>query len=132
LALLGFVQWALATPALFGDTVGMQMAMHAAHENAAWNLALGASFIAVAVKPARAVGAIPILVTFVAVLGLLSLPDLAAGLVEGARLASHAGVLVGFILVTLLSRSERLRLPPDASALPGEDTDSAPGVRGAA
>jgi predicted anti-sigma-YlaC factor YlaD len=132
LALLGFVQWALAMPALFGDTVGMRMAMHASHETAAWNLALGASFLAVAVKPARAVGTIPILATFVAVLGALSLPDLAAGVVEGARLASHAGILVGLILVTLLSRSERLLPPPGEFALPGSDDGAQRGIRGAA
>jgi len=132
LALLGFVQWALAMPALFGDTVGMPMSLHASHESAAWNIALGASFLAVAVRPVRAAGTIPILATFVAVLGVLSLPDLAAGTVGGARLASHAGIVVGLILVTMLSRSERLLPPSGEFTLPAKDESSSRGIRGAA
>jgi len=117
LAVLGFVQWALALPALFGQNVAMQQAMgvHAAHESAAWNLAMGASFLAVAVKPARAIGTLPILATFVTVLSVLSIPDALAGRVEPARLASHAGVLAGLVLVAALSRSERLPVPGPAA-----------------
>jgi predicted anti-sigma-YlaC factor YlaD len=111
LAVLGFVQWALALPALFGQGMAMQMSVHAAHESAAWNLAMGASFLAVAVKPARAIGTLPILATFVTVLSVLSIPDLLAGAVAAARLASHAGVLAGLVLVAVLSRSERLPGP---------------------
>jgi predicted anti-sigma-YlaC factor YlaD len=112
LAVLGFVQWALAVPAFFGDSVGMAMGVHAAHENAAWNLALGAAFLAVALRPARAAGTLPILATFVVVLGALSIPDLAAGQVDGSRLASHIGVVLGLVLVTLMARSERSRPHP--------------------
>ncbi|MGX7678257.1 zf-HC2 domain-containing protein [Jatrophihabitans sp. DSM 45814] len=119
LAILGFVQWALAMPALFGDDVGMAMSMHASHESAAWNLALGASFLAVAIKPIRAAGTLPILATFVAVLTAFSIPDVAAGDVAPERLASHAGVVLGLLLVVLMSRSQRL-LPPVAE-LAGRD-----------
>lgn len=119
LAVVGLVQWALAMPALFGDNVAMRGAMamgaHAAHESAAWNLAMGASFLAVAVKPARAIGTLPILATFVGVLALLSIPDVLSGAVEGARLASHAGIVVGLVLVALMSRSERLPGPAEAA-----------------
>lgn len=130
LAALGFVQWALAMPALFGHNVamrsGMSMGAHAAHESAAWNLAMGAAFLAVAVKPARAVGTLPILGTFVGVLAVLSVPDVLAGAVEAGRLASHAGVLAGLVLVTLMSRWSKLPAPrpnrtsqqPDAPDLP--------------
>lgn len=115
LIVLGIVQWALAVPALFGQNIGMRagmaMAAHAAHESAAWNLAMGASFLAVAVKPARTIGTLPILATFVAVLSVLSVPDVIAGAVEAARLASHAGVLLGLILVALTWRMERLPTP---------------------
>jgi predicted anti-sigma-YlaC factor YlaD len=126
LVLIGFVQWALAMPALFGQNLAMQgmaMGTHAAHESAAWNLAMGASFLAVAVKPARAFGTLPILATFLAVLAVLSLPDLLAGQVEPARLASHTGVLAGLVLVSLLSRSERLPKPSPAGALPATVAD---------
>lgn len=120
LAGLGFVQWALALPALFGQTVAMPaMSVHAAHESAAWNLAMGASFLAVAVKPARAIGTLPILATFVTVLSVLSIPDVLAGRVEQARLASHAGVLAGLVLVAALYRSERLPVPGPAARQAG-------------
>jgi predicted anti-sigma-YlaC factor YlaD len=134
LATVGVLQWALALPALFGDSVGMQMSVHAAHESAAWNLALGASFLAVAVKPVRAVGTLPILATFVLVLSVLSVPDIADGTVGGQRLASHLGVVLGLVLVTLMSRSQRL-LPPRGAAqdgLPPAAQDHPFGRRGAA
>ena len=121
LMLLGFVQWALAMPALFGQNMAehsMAMGTHAAHESAAWNLAMGASFLAVAVKPVRAVGTLPILATFVGVLSLLSVPDLISGQVEPARLASHLGVLAGLVLVALLSRAARLPAPGVEQAEP--------------
>lgn len=124
LGALGFLQWALAMPALFGDSVGMRMAMHASHESAAWNLALGASFLAVAVRPSRAEGALPILATFVGVLAVLSAGDIAAGLVDGTRLASHLGVVAGLVLVVLTARSERVLPPPGAAS----DSRSAAGT----
>lgn len=120
LLLLGFVQWALALPALFGQNLAehsMAMGTHAAHESAAWNLAMGASFLAVAVKPARAVGTLPILATFIGVLSVLSVPDLVAGAVEPARLASHLGVLAGLVLVALLSRAAKLPAPAVSSGV---------------
>jgi predicted anti-sigma-YlaC factor YlaD len=139
LAALGFVQWALAMPALFGNNLGvrsgMPMGAHAAHESAAWNLAMGVAFLAVAVKPARAIGTLPILGTFVGVLAVLSVPDLLAGAVGTARLASHAGVLAGLVLVVLISRWARLPEPRPATA--GQPSDDAaagdlPGVRSTA
>lgn len=128
---LGFVQWALAMPALFGENIGMHAGMamgaHAAHESAAWNLAMGASFLAVAVKPVRAIGTLPILATFVTVLSVLSIPDVLAGAVEVTRLASHAGVLAGLILVALMSRAERLSTPSPARV---SADDTAEGIAG--
>lgn len=108
LLVLGFVQWALSLPALFGDGVGMHMGVHVSHESAAWNLALGAAFLAVAIKPARASGTLPILATFVIVLSALSVSDMASGQVDAARLASHLGVVIGLLLVALVARSQRL------------------------
>lgn len=122
LATVGLVQWALAVPGLSGDSVGMHMAMHASHESAAWNVALGASFIAVAVRPARAIGAAPILATFLTALALLSLPDIVSGQVPAARLASHAGVVLGLLLIVLLNRSNRL-LPDTPLAFSDDASD---------
>jgi predicted anti-sigma-YlaC factor YlaD len=108
---LGIAQWTLALPALFGDQIGMAMSMHASHENAAWSLAVGAAFLAVAVRPSRAAGSLPVLGTFAVTLVIVSLPDLADGSVGAVRLASHGGVVLGVILVLLMERSQRL-LPP--------------------
>ncbi len=59
----------------------------------------------------RAVGTLPILGTFVGVLAVLSVPDVLAGAVEAGRLASHAGVLAGLVLVALVSRWSRQPAP---------------------
>lgn len=136
LLVLGFIQWALAMPALFGQNMAehaMAMGTHAAHESAAWNLAMGASFLAVAVKPARSSGTLPILATFVGVLSVLSIPDLVSGQVEPARLASHLGVLAGLVLVALLSRAQKLPSPSMTASEPvPARAAKRPGKRGAA
>ncbi|MDQ1721235.1 MAG: hypothetical protein QOI26_969 [Pseudonocardiales bacterium] len=115
LALLAGLQWALAVPGAWGENIGMAAAMqtgaHQAHESAAWNVAVGAALLAVALRPARAGGTVPILLAFVAVLSVLSVPDLLDGAVTGARLASHAGVVLGLVLVTALARAERVPGP---------------------
>lgn len=139
LVTLSVVQWALAMPALFGQNIGMRapmmMGMHAAHESAAWNLAMGASFLAVAIKPGRAIATLPILATFVTVLSVLSIPDVLIGAVEPIRLASHAGVLAGLVLVALMSRFERLPVPGPVVAEADPESGQAAGFghrRGAA
>lgn len=114
LVLLAGLQWALAVPGAWGDNIGMaamQMGAHQAHESAAWNVAVGAALLAVALRPARAAGTVPILLAFVAVLSVLSVPDVLAGAVTGARLSSHAGVVLGLLLVAVLARAERVPSP---------------------
>jgi predicted anti-sigma-YlaC factor YlaD len=114
LVVLAVLQWALATPGLWGDTIGMaamHMGAHQAHESAAWNVAVGAALLAVALRPARAGGTVPVLLAFVAVLGVLSVPDLLDGAVTGTRLASHTGVALGLLLVAALARAERVPGP---------------------
>lgn len=111
LALVGLAQLAVGLPAVTGHTIGMAMSMHSAHEAAAWNLAIGAAFVAVALLPRRAAGLIPLLVTFLAVLAFLSARDYAAGTVGAGRLATHVIALVGLLLLVALDRAERA-LPP--------------------
>lgn len=114
LVLLAGLQWMLAVPGMWGQSVGMaamQMGAHQAHESAAWNVAVGAALLAVALRPARAAGTVPILLAFVGVLSVLSVPDLLDGAVTGARLASHAGVVLGLVLVAALARAERMPGP---------------------
>ena len=104
----------------------MAMGAHAAHESAAWNLAMGAAFLAVAVKPARAIGTLPILATFVGVLSVLSVPDLLAGAVEPARLASQPACWPGWCWWRCCRGRPRLPAP---SAAAGRRRRSAAGVR---
>jgi predicted anti-sigma-YlaC factor YlaD len=114
LLVVGLAQLAIGVPALTGDSLGMAMSMHSAHEAAAWNLAIGAAFVAVASVPRRAAGLIPLLTTFLVVLGVLSGRDYAAGTVGGDRLATHTVALVGLLLLVGLDRAERA-LPPGRS-----------------
>jgi predicted anti-sigma-YlaC factor YlaD len=119
LVVLAALQWALAVPGAWGENIGMgaatqmgmQMGAHQAHESAAWNVAVGAALLAVALRPARAAGTVPILLAFVAVLSVLSVPDLLAGAVTAARLSSHAGVVLGLVLVAVLARADRVPSP---------------------
>jgi predicted anti-sigma-YlaC factor YlaD len=114
LLLTGLAQLAIGLPALTGDSIGMVMSAHGAHEAAAWNLALGAAFVAAASVPRRATGLIPLLGTFLVVLGALSIRDLASGAVTLDRLATHLAALIGFVLLIGLDRAERA-LPPGRS-----------------
>ncbi len=107
LAVIGIAQIGVALPSLFGASIDMAMSTHAAHETAAWNVALGAAFLATAVRPKRAAGVLPVLAVFVGVLAVLSVRDVASGAVAVGRLATHAGIVAGLALVYLLVRAER-------------------------
>lgn len=137
LGLAGGIQLVTSLPALAGDGMAMSMSTHAAHESAAWNLAVAVGFLAVAAAPRRVAGVLPVLATFVLILTVLSVPDLAAGHVTLGRLATHIGALLGVTAMAVLHRlqSPRTALPPDARAGADEDADDAPprgGLRGVA
>ncbi len=117
IALIGLVQLVLAAPALFGTDIGMSMSVHASHEEAAWNAALGIALLATAIRPVRAAGVLTVLATFVGLLALLSIRDVASGAVELPRLATHLAAVAGLVFVALLSRAERALPPaPEAAA----------------
>lgn len=80
---------------------------HMSHETAAWNLAIGAGFLWVALQSSRSAGLVPLLSAFVGVLTLLSAVDLALGRVEVMRLFSHGLVVAGLALVLVLDRRRR-------------------------
>jgi predicted anti-sigma-YlaC factor YlaD len=111
LVLIGLVQLALAVPAVTGASIGMTMSEHAAHEAAAWNLAIAAAFLASALAPRRAAGLVPLLATFIVVLAALSIHDVAAGAVSLDRILTHLAAVVGLVLLVALDRCERA-LPP--------------------
>lgn len=131
LAVIGIAQLGVALPSLFGASIDMAMSTHAAHETAAWNVALGAAFLATAVRPKRAAGVLPLLAVFVGVLAVLSVRDVASGAVAVGRLATHTGIVAGLGLVYLLVRAERA-WPPERSAVleDVEDDDAHPDQRG--
>jgi predicted anti-sigma-YlaC factor YlaD len=131
LALTGLVQLGLAAPSMFGSSIAMQMSEHAAHEAAAWNAAMGIALLATALRPRRASGVLTVLATFVVVIGLLSIRDLASGAVDLARLATHLGAVAGVVLVAALARLER-SLPPDQPVAGVSRTDRMSNLRGAA
>lgn len=89
------------------SVAGATMA-HMSHEASAWNLAIGAGFLWVALQSTtRSAGLVPLLSAFVGVLTLLSAVDLALGRVELVRLLSHSLVVLGLALVVLLDRRRR-------------------------
>jgi predicted anti-sigma-YlaC factor YlaD len=90
---------------------------HLWHESAAWNVAVGAGYLFIALRRSRPTGLVPMLTAFVGMLLLLSLNDLTADRVDGTRLVSHGFVILGYLLVVALSRvaGEAAR-PPGARA----------------
>jgi predicted anti-sigma-YlaC factor YlaD len=125
LGLVGGVQFLLAVgqvalPAMTGMTMsghaeGASLD-HLIHETAAWNLAVGAAFVYIAVRRSRPTGVLPILTAFVAALTLLSLDDALSGAVTWGRLGSHTLLLAGYGIVIALSRPGlRLDDPPSGS-----------------
>jgi len=127
----GALQLVIGVPAILGDSIGMSMSTHASHEAAAWNLAIGAAFVAAASLPRRASGLIPLLATFMVVLIGLSARDVAAGQVSAGRLATHCAVLIGLLLLIALDRVERA-LPPGWPGTKSADEDAHKRLRGVA
>lgn len=104
LAGVGAVQTVLGVLALTGTDghgggamLGADMA-HLGHETGAWNVAVGVAFIAGARWTRQLAGLLPVLGTFVLVLGVLSAIDLLAGRVEPGRVLAHGLVVVGIVL----------------------------------
>ncbi|PRY29314.1 putative anti-sigma-YlaC factor YlaD [Pseudosporangium ferrugineum] len=77
---------------------------HLWHESAAWNVAVGAGFLFIALRRNRPAGLVPMLTAFVGMLLLLSVNDLSAARVDATRLVSHGFVLLGYLLVVALTR----------------------------
>ncbi|WP_229071670.1 zf-HC2 domain-containing protein [Actinoplanes sp. DH11] len=77
---------------------------HLWHESAAWNVAVGAGYLFIALRRTRPTGLLPTLTAFVAMLLLLSVNDLTGGRVDVARLVGHGFVIIGYLLVVALAR----------------------------
>jgi predicted anti-sigma-YlaC factor YlaD len=89
---------------LHGTTVDGATPDHLWHESAAWNVAIGAGFLWIALRRTRASGLVPTLTAFVAVLTMLSVVDVANGRVETVRLVSHGLILAGYLIILALLR----------------------------
>jgi predicted anti-sigma-YlaC factor YlaD len=101
----GIGQLVVGLPALDGGGHAAHMAMpvHLSHETGAWNLALAACFLGVAVLPRLAAGALPFLLSFTALLGWVTVGDLTAGRVPADRAVGHLLLLAGAVLVSVLA-----------------------------
>ncbi|SNY67751.1 Putative zinc-finger [Paractinoplanes atraurantiacus] len=93
---------------------------HLWHESAAWNVAVGAGYLFIALRRVRPSGLVPMLTAFVGMLVLLSVNDLSGGRVDATRLVSHGFVILGYLLIVTLSR------------IPGGFVSTPPGVRSGA
>jgi predicted anti-sigma-YlaC factor YlaD len=77
---------------------------HLWHESAAWNVAVGAGYLFIALRRTRPTGLVPMLTAFVGMLLLISVNDLTGGRVDVGRLVGHGFVIAGYLLVVALSR----------------------------
>jgi predicted anti-sigma-YlaC factor YlaD len=92
---------------------------HLWHESAAWNVAVGAGYLFIALRRHRPSGLVPMLTAFVGMLLLLSVNDLTAGRVDSTRLISHGFVILGYLLVVSLSKIAPESARPPGSRVPG-------------
>jgi predicted anti-sigma-YlaC factor YlaD len=109
LVAVGAAQAVLAWPALTSGVAAMSAPVHMARESGAWNLAVGAAFLAVAAGPRLAAGALPFLASFAALLVPITLADLGAGHVHVERAGTHVLVLAGVVLVSVVAWRGRRR-----------------------
>jgi predicted anti-sigma-YlaC factor YlaD len=125
LAVVGAVQLILGLAQVGGGASGAHVHTglnatpgHLWHESAAWNVAVGAGFLFIALRRNRPTGLVPMLTAFVGMLLLLSVNDLSAARVDTARLVSHGFVILGYLLVVALSRTggDSVRPPGDRAA----------------
>jgi predicted anti-sigma-YlaC factor YlaD len=90
---------------------------HLWHESAAWNVAVGAGYLFIALRRTRPTGLVPMLTAFVGMLLLISVTDLTGGRVDVSRLVGHGFVIAGYLLVVALSRGVGGEMrPPGARA----------------
>jgi predicted anti-sigma-YlaC factor YlaD len=97
---------------------------HLWHESAAWNVAVGAGYLFIALRRTRPTGLVPMLTAFVGMLLLLSVNDLTGDRVDGTRLISHGFVIGGYLLVVALSK-----VPDGFATPPGQRADVGSGWR---
>lgn len=111
---VGAAQAGLAWRVLAG-TDGLSGPLHSAHEDGAWNLGVAIAFLAVALAPRLAAGALTFLGGFAVLLTALTVDDLVSGHVPAERALSHVLLLVGVGLVATTAWRGRRRREPAAA-----------------
>lgn len=119
LAVIAIAQLLLGVAQLFGISL-FGVAGHADHlamagppddhlfnESSAWNIAIGAGFVAATMLPRLAAGLLPMLLVFLGVLSAVSVSDLVRGEVTTARVVSHLLVVLGVLVLWRVDRSYR-------------------------
>ncbi|MGM1063229.1 zf-HC2 domain-containing protein [Saccharothrix sp. Mg75] len=81
--------------------------VHLFNESTAWNLALGLGLLWAALRPRAAIGLLPVVAAFVAVLAAFSTRDLITGQATATRVTSHAILVLGLALLLLVHRTHR-------------------------
>jgi predicted anti-sigma-YlaC factor YlaD len=107
LGLTALAQLALTGPALFGGDPDIPP--HAAHELGSFGVALGAGFLAVAWRPARAAGLAALTAVVAAGLLVTAAADVASGVTSAIHEMGHLPELIGFALVWILAAPEKPR-----------------------
>jgi predicted anti-sigma-YlaC factor YlaD len=97
---------------------------HLSHESAAWNVAVGAGYLFIALRRTRPSGLVPMLTAFVGMLLVLSVNDLTGDRVDGTRLISHGFLISGYLLVVALTK-----VPGGFATPPGQRVGAGSGWR---
>lgn len=112
---VGAAQAGLAWRVLAAGADGLGGPLHSAHEDGAWNLGVAIAFLAVALAPRLAAGALTFLGAFAVLLTALTVDDLISGHVPAERALSHVLLLVGVGLVATTAWRGRRRREPAAA-----------------
>lgn len=112
---VGAAQAGLAWRMLAAGADGLGAPLHAAHEDGAWNLGVAIAFLAIAVAPRLAAGALTFLGTFAVLLTAVTVDDLVSGRMPADRALAHVALLVGVALVATSAWRGRRRRRPAAA-----------------
>jgi predicted anti-sigma-YlaC factor YlaD len=110
LALIGFLQIAIALPALIlGDDAGLPV--HTAHHIGSFAAALAVGFLFVAWRPERAAGLLPVATALVAFVIGTTVVDVISGQAAAFGETGHVTEIAGLVITWMLTRPDLLRRP---------------------
>jgi predicted anti-sigma-YlaC factor YlaD len=137
LAVVAVAQLTLSVFQILGTAGGMpdpehSMLGHLTHESTAWNVAVGVGLLWASFRPRTAAGQLPMVAGFVLVLGAFTASDLISGAATVQRLATHAFVVAGLILLCVVRYQHRdTRDPHPLADSDGDDDTSTDGHQSA-